>query len=130
MIAGYALRYGAGVAFGAVMRYALMAVGVTVIGYVTFSLNSCTAKLEAAGAAKYRSAVLSAVAKDNAEQADAQRERLTLEREANARARARWKDREAGLQSRLADLRQQPEDGFQCPDADTWKRLQRCPYSP
>ena len=122
MIAGFAARF----AFGGLAR---LLVPLVFAGGLALTVNSCTAKLEAAGAAKYRSAVLSAVAKDNAAQADAQAARLTREREANARERKQWQAREQEFTVRLADLREPPEEGFQCPDVDTWARLQRCPYS-
>ena len=120
---GFASRF----AIGGLAR---LLVPLVFAGGLAMTVNSCTAKLEAAGAAKYRSAVLGAIAEDNAAEADAQRERLKLEREANARARARWRGRQADFQARLADLRRAPDGEFQCPDADTWARLQRCPYSP
>ena len=54
MIAGFAARF----AFGGLAR---LLVPLVFAGGLALTVNACTAKLEAAGAAKYRSAVLSAV---------------------------------------------------------------------
>ena len=115
-----------GFALGALAR---LLVPLVCAGGLSLTLNSCVAKLEAAGAAKYKSAVLAAIAADNAALAQRQDARAVLAERAAADARQQWESADADYQARLAELREPPPEDYSCPDADTWVRLQRCPYS-
>jgi len=122
---GFATRFAIGGAFRALAPLLLA-------GGLALTLNTCTARLEAAGAAKYRSAVLAAVGRDNAAQAAQARETaIVIRKQAEARE-AEWQASEAVYQSRIEALRALPpeSEAFTCPGSDEWRLLRLCPYAP
>ena len=99
------------------------------VGVLGVGMTACQHAQQAAGAAKYRAAVLQGIADDNAAVATRDRDRAKRLRERERDLAQRWDDREARHRQALADARQPPVEGFQCPDADTWAQLLRCPFS-
>ena len=120
---GFATRFAIGGAFRTLAPLLLA-------GGLAVGLNTCTSRLEAAGAAKYRAAVLTAIGKDNAAVAARERSRADAAEQHAAERRATYEANEAVYRGRIAALRSLPpeQEGFQCPEPDEWRLLRHCPY--
>ena len=124
---GFATR----IAIGGVFRFLAPLVGTAALA---IGLNSCVAKIEAAGAAEYRAEVLTAIGEDNADLAERQKARSEMLIKQSEALRVKWKKEEEVYQSRIAAYRlltaeEKEKEAFTCPDEDTWRLLRHCPYS-